>query len=415
MNCLVKFLIGRRIYLDEMIGFSIALGLAALLPASAQTAAVHAAHTPARLPAWALGPFKRFADINPIITPRPASVFSCPMRRRDIHWEKLHTFNPAAITVSDRIAVLYRAEDDTGQGIGGHTSRLGLWTSIDGTHSTERFSLPVLYPDNDIAKPFEWDGGCEDPRIVQAPDGTYVLTYVAWNRSKANICIATSRDLHIWKKHGPAFNSASPTDGEWTKSGAIVTTVVGGKILAARIKGKYWMYWEHDSEADPSIFLAVSEDLIHWTPVVEANGHPVPVLKTRKGSFDARLMDPGPPPLLTSAGIIFIYNGKNGDAHDGDQAYPLLSYSMGQVLFSADDPAHVIDRLQKPFLVPELPFERSGQYTNGTAFAEGLALKNGTWYLYYGSADSVIAVATWTPARDDLRGSAPRTFREAKP
>src|ERR1700737_1383605 len=222
MNCLVKFLIGRRVYLHVMIGVSIALGLAALVPASAQTTAVPAAQTPTHLPAWALGPFKRFADINPIITPRPASVFSRPMRRRDIHWEMLHTFNPAAITVSDRIAVLYRAEDDTGQGIGGHTSRLGLWTSIDGTHPTERFSLPVLYPDNDIAKPFEWDGGCEDPRLVQAPDGTYVLTYVAWNRSKANICIAPSRDLHIWKKHGPAFNSASPTDGEWTKSGAIV-------------------------------------------------------------------------------------------------------------------------------------------------------------------------------------------------
>jgi hypothetical protein len=41
--------------------------------------------------------------------------------------------------------VLYRAEDDTGQGIGGHTSRLGLWTSIDGARPTERSSLPVLY------------------------------------------------------------------------------------------------------------------------------------------------------------------------------------------------------------------------------------------------------------------------------
>ena len=118
--------------------------------------------------------------------------------------------------------------------------------SIDGLHPTERSSVPVLYPDQDIAKPFEWDGGCEDPRIVQAPDGTYVLTYVAWNRSRANICIATSRDLHIWKKYGPAFKAASPTDGEWTKSGAIVTTIVGGRIVAARIKGKYWMYWEHD-------------------------------------------------------------------------------------------------------------------------------------------------------------------------
>jgi hypothetical protein len=49
MNCLVKFLIGRRVYLAVMIGVSIALGLAALLPASAQTTAVHAAHTPARL------------------------------------------------------------------------------------------------------------------------------------------------------------------------------------------------------------------------------------------------------------------------------------------------------------------------------------------------------------------------------
>ena len=57
------------------------------------------------------------------------------------------------------------------------------------------------------------------------------------------------------------------------------------------------------------------------------------------------------------------------------------------------DPYKVLDRLDKPFFVPEAAFEKSGQYKDGTVFIEGLAYLKNKLYLYYGCADSQVAVA----------------------
>ncbi len=76
-----------------------------------------------------------------MITPNPASVFQDPIRKAPVHWEALHTFNPAAVVRDGKIDVLYRAEDNTGEmQIGMHTSRLGLAESEDGIHFTRRAS-----------------------------------------------------------------------------------------------------------------------------------------------------------------------------------------------------------------------------------------------------------------------------------
>ncbi|MDO5497136.1 MAG: hypothetical protein Q4F45_04575, partial [Alistipes sp.] len=83
----------------------------------------------------------------------------------------------------------------------------------------------------------------------------------------------------------------------------------------------------------------------------------------------------------------------------GDTNYTANSYCAGQVLFSKDNPAEVIDRLDYPFFIPEADFERSGQYPAGTVFIEGLVLHNGKWHLYYGCADSRVSVATYTPKK----------------
>ena len=127
-----------------------------------------------------------------MIAPNKDSLFRDPVDGKPVHWEALHTFNPAAIVRNGKIYVLYRAEDDTGEmRIGMHTSRLGLAESDDGIHFTRRPD-PVLYPDNDSEKEREWPGGCEDPRIVEGADGAYVLTYTQWNRKKTAAAIATS-------------------------------------------------------------------------------------------------------------------------------------------------------------------------------------------------------------------------------
>ena len=248
-----------------------------------------------------------------------------------VHWEALHTFNPAAIVRGGKIYVLYRAEDDSGEmRIGLHTSRLGLAESDDGLHFHRR-SDPVLFPDEDSQKDREWPGGCEDPRLVEAPGSTYVVTYTQWNRKRTAAAIATSADLVHWTKHGPAFGTEGKYGGLSYKSAGIVTELHDGRPIAAKLAGKFWMYW-----GEGTIRLATSPDLIHWTPVEDANGDPVAVLGPRHGRFDSSFPETGPPPLATASGIEMIYNGKNAP-RDGDPEIGPNAYAAGLALFSSVD------------------------------------------------------------------------------
>jgi predicted GH43/DUF377 family glycosyl hydrolase len=116
------------------------------------------------------------------------------------------------------------------------------------------------------------------------------------------------------------------------------------------------------------------------------------VLTKRAGKFDSSFPEVGPPPILTSAGIVVLYNGKNAP-QDGDPDLGPNAYAAGQALFAANDPARLIARTEKPFFKPELPFEKTGQYAAGTTFVEGLVFFRGKWFLYYGCADSAVGVA----------------------
>lgn len=348
----------------------------------------------AGLPPWAFGPFVKHD--RPILAPDSTSTFRQPRRTGGdtvVRWEAYATFNPAAAVLRDgRVALLYRAEDASGDlVIGGHTSRLGLATSRDGVRFTRR-ATPVLFPAPDAQAPNEWPGGVEDPRLVRAPDGRWVLTYTQWNRQVPRLAVATSRDLVRWTKHGPAFAGAGAryTEVE-TKSGAILTRVVGGRLVAARVRGRYWMYW-----GVPTVRLATSPDLVRWTPVETADGASVVALAPRPGRFDSWLVEAGPPPVLTRHGIVVLYNAGN-DSTTGDPTLPPRAYSAGQALFAADDPGRLVARTDVPFLRPTAPWERTGQYTAGTTFVEALVPFRGRWFLYYGTADSRVGVAVWTP------------------
>jgi predicted GH43/DUF377 family glycosyl hydrolase len=337
---------------------------------------------------WQIGPFKRPAEVNPIIAPNKDSSFIDPILKAPAHWEALHTFNPAAIVRDGKVYVLYRAEDDSGaMEIGGHTSRLGLAVSEDGVHF-QRMSEPVFFPDEDAEKAREWPGGVEDPRIVEAPDGSYVLTYTQWNRETYSVGIATSKNLIRWRKQGPAFLGVrgGKYDALKYKSAGIVTELKHGRLIAAKINGKFWMYW-----GEGAIHLASSNDLIHWTPIEGADGNPVELVRPRAGHFDSGFPETGPPPLLTKRGIVMIYNGKNDPEH-GEPTMGANAYAAGEALFDAKNPARLIAQAEKPVLKPEEAWEKTGQYVAGTTFAEGLVWLKGKWLLYYGCADSKVAV-----------------------
>ena len=348
------------------------------------------------LPEWALGEFVRPEGMNPVISPDSSVTFICPMSGNLVGWKESDTFNPAATVYDGRIAVLYRAEDNSAQGIGQRTSRIGLAFSTDGT-SMEFRDTPVMYPDEDNAKELEWPGGCEDPRVTVSMDSTYYMMYTSWNRKVPRLCVASSKDLIHWTKHGPAF--ADAYDGRFadiaSKSGSVVTRIDStGRQIIAKVNGKYLMYW-----GEEMINLAESDDLIHWTPQTDSDGKLKGIVFPREGYFDSQLTECGPPAVLTENGIVLMYNGKNRNDDKGDKRYPSGTYSAGQILFDAAEPASVLDRLDTPFFSPSEPFEKSGQYADGTVFIEGLVLYKGKWYLYYGCADSFVGVAVFDPEK----------------
>ena len=273
-------------------------------------------------------------------------------------FESAGVFNPAVVKEGSQFVMLYRAQDKDG------TSRLGYATSKDGLHFSPR-TEPVFVPETD----YEKDGGVEDPRVVKIDDLFY-LTYTGYNKQDAQLCLATSRDLIHWQRKGvllPAYKGKWNVG--WTKSGAIVTDKVGGK---------YWMYYLGTAlDRTDQMGIAYSTDLVHWTDALDS-----PVLPRRAGHFDSRVVEPGPPPILTEDGIFLIYNG--ADDH--------LVYTTGWVLFDKNDPTKVLARADEPIFQPEQKWEKVGQVPN-VVFVEGLAREGDRWLFYYGGADKYIGVA----------------------
>ena len=273
-------------------------------------------------------------------------------------WESSGTFNPAVALRGDKIVMLYRAQDESG------TSRLGYAESSDGIHFTRR-DEPVLSP----SEAYEKDGGVEDPRLVQIGD-TYYLTYTGYNKTDAQLCLATSKDLIHWERKGVIITANKGNwNVKWTKSGAIVPE---------KIDGKYWMYFLGTSvDGKDQAGLASSTDLLHWTEATQT-----PVLPVRAGKFDSRVAEPGPAPIVTPAGIVLIYNGADDK----------LVYRTGVAIFDRNNPRKLLWRSDTPIFSPEKEWEKVGQVPN-VVFVEGMIPQKDRYLFYYGGADKYVGVA----------------------
>ncbi|TGY58469.1 hypothetical protein [Parabacteroides distasonis] len=134
---------------------------------------------------WMIGPFEKEPEgINPILGPNFDSKFYCPLERKEVRWESRAIIGGAVVVKDNQIFMIYQGEDDSrGYNLHTHGSpsimRLGLAVSSDGINFTRR--SPVLYPQDDLFLDKE-GGGCEIPRLVESPDGGYVLLYDGCSR-----------------------------------------------------------------------------------------------------------------------------------------------------------------------------------------------------------------------------------------
>lgn len=344
---------------------------------------------------WAFDEFTKVDSINPILNPSAELQFTDPITGSSTKWEERNVLNPTAVVKDGKVYLMYRAQDLNG------TSRIGMAVSEDGLHF-EKMQEPKFYPDNDNMKVYEWNykkleldhispdstyfDGVEDPRIVESDTGDYIMTYTSYDGKTARLSIASSKDLKTWTKHGLVLSDEKYKD-TWSKSGAIVSELQGNKIIAKKIDGKYWMYF-----GDTDLFIATSTDLIHWEVAEnEESGKMISVLHPRAGYFDSRLVEPGPYALFKEEGILLIYNSSNA-ANFNDPSLPKFTYAAAQALFDKAHPYKLIDRTETYFIHPDKDYEKKGE-VNEVCFVEGLVFFKERWFLYYGTADSKIAVA----------------------
>lgn len=271
---------------------------------------------------------------NPILAPIP-----------EHEWEARTVFNCGVAQVDGAVILIYRA-----QGIANNVSRLGLAVSGDGFRFA-RLDRPIFEPGDETER---W--GVEDPRLTRIGDQHHML-YTAWSPHGIQVAMASTTSFFTWRRRGIVL------PGPDNKDAALFPEQVGGRyVLFHRLP--------------PSIWLAYSDDLIHW-------GDYRKILDPRPGNWDSLKLGAGGPPLRTPHGWLVIYHGVDEQK----------VYRLGVALLDLEDPATVVNWPAAAILEPEEPWERAGDVPN-VVFTCGTAELDGRYFVYYGGADKVIGVAT---------------------
>jgi predicted GH43/DUF377 family glycosyl hydrolase len=291
--------------------------------------------------------FERF-DGNPILTPD------------DWPYPVNSVFNAGATRVDGQTLLLVRVEDRTGM------SHLCAARSDDGV-TDWRIDPEPTFPADPKNHPEEiW--GVEDPRITYVPEmQEYLITYTAYSEAGPLVSLARTRDFKTFQRLGPIMPPEDKDaaifpvrfDGRW----AIVHRPYGAGM---NIPAHMWM--------------SFSPDLKHW-------GDFHILLRPRRGGWwDANRIGLSPPPLETPEGWLVLYHGVRSTASGS-------IYRLGLALLDLHDPRKVLRRGHGWIFGPQEMYERLGD-VDQVVFPCGWTVEDGQIRLYYGGADTCIALAT---------------------
>lgn len=303
---------------------------------------------------------------NPILEKNPGQ-----------EWEQGSVLNPSVLYENGIFRMVYRATNDVHSGEPGrYMSSIGYAESTDGVHFT-RFREPLIAPEPDYEKKL----GCEDPRVTKIGD-EYFLYYTAVGEEdngdmKVRIALATSKDFKHWTKHGVV--------------GPHHTTSKAACLFPEKIGGKYIMFYTWMSDSPMSSIMEARFDtlehvlkppqemLVNDMDRFEHNVVFRPPENTQRGA------EVGAVPIKTEVGWLFIYCNANTREHP--------EWSISAALLDLHDPRKIIAHTPEPILRPETDEELHGVVNNVT-FPEGAVIVGDELYVYYGSGDQGVCLAT---------------------
>ena len=269
-------------------------------------------------------------------------------------------FNAGATLLRDGTTLLLcRVEDRRG------FSHLCAARSRNGVDGWVIDAEPTLRPDPERYPEELW--GIEDPRITWVDElRQYAIAYTAFSRGGPGVALALTEDFRSFERLGLIMQ---PDDKD-------------AAVLPRRIDGSFALIHRPMHDSGAHVWISYSPDLRNW------GGHRL-LLQARKGGWwDANKVGLSPPLIETPRGWLMIYHGVRHTAGG-------CLYRLGLALFALDRPDELLARGDSWVFGPETPYERVGDVANVT-FPCGytLAPDGDTLRLYYGAADSSMALAT---------------------
>ena len=209
--------------------------------------------------------------------------------------------------------------------------------------------------------------GIEDPRITYVPElGQFAVVYTAYARGGPCVALALTEDFQDFRRFGAIMQ---PEDKD-------------ACLLPRRIDGHWALIHRPSSATTAHMWISYSDDLQNW------GGHKL-MLEARLGAWwDAAKIGLSCPPIETPEGWLTIYHGVKENAAGS-------IYRMGLALFDLEAPDRCLKRGDEWIFGPEEPYERHGDVDN-VVFPCGytVATDGDEVHLYYGAADTSIAMAT---------------------
>jgi len=273
----------------------------------------------------------------------------------------VHTvFNAGATLLPDGTTLLLcRVEDRRG------LSHLCAARSADGVGDWIIDAEPTLRADPENHPEELW--GIEDPRITFVPElGRYAIAYTAFGKGGPGVSLALTEDFIHFERLGLVMQ---PDDKD-------------AALLPRRIDGMFALVHRPIADSGAHVWISYSPDLRSW------GGHQMMLQARRGGWWDANKVGLSPPLIETERGWLMIYHGVRSNAAGS-------LYRLGIALFDLEEPTQLLLRGDEWIFGPEAIYETQGDVNNVT-FPCGYTIgRDGdTLNLYYGAADTSIAVAT---------------------
>jgi predicted GH43/DUF377 family glycosyl hydrolase len=270
-------------------------------------------------------------------------------------------FNPGATRLpSGETLLLVRVEDRRG------ISHLTAARSRDGIRDWRIDPQPTFAASPEHYPEQLW--GVEDPRIVQLDGGRFAVTYTAYSRAGPLVALAMTDDFRTFERHGAIM---SPEDKD-----------------AAFFPCQFDQRWALIHRPVPSIAGAKANMWLSFSPDLRNWGDHTVLLEARDGAWwDAGKIGLCSPPIETAEGWLIIYHGVRTTGAG-------VLYRVGLALLDLDEPTRVRRRGAEWVLSPREPYELIGDVGH-VIFPCGQTVDEATGelWLYYGAADSAIALA----------------------